>query len=246
MGPVHAVPRGRWGTDGGDFTRPPELGAEHDRKAYVGPSPKLVATSWGVLLRHRQVRAHARIAACTACRGGAARHAVALSSASPAEALEPCVAAWRLEHLANTGDEGFVGREDGDCTALAARENRLHANRRRILARGGLRYRAPRPDRLHATNFGDSTNQPLHNNGRRQPRLRTGAKSMHLLPPSVRLRGLVPAPLRSVFVANALPSALALVFGWLPVPGAGGPVTRSTWTLGRTCVLRDGELCGDD
>ena len=39
--------------------------------------------------------------------------------ASPAGALELRVAAWNLEHLADTNDEGCVGRDDADYTALA-------------------------------------------------------------------------------------------------------------------------------
>ena len=38
---------------------------------------------------------------------------------SPAGALDVRVAAWNLEHLADTNDEGCVGRDDADYTALA-------------------------------------------------------------------------------------------------------------------------------
>ena len=42
-----------------------------------------------------------------------------LACASSAGALELRVAAWNLEHLADTNDEGCVGRDDADYTALA-------------------------------------------------------------------------------------------------------------------------------
>ena len=39
--------------------------------------------------------------------------------ASPAGALELRIAAWNLEHLADTNEEGCVGRDDNDYDALA-------------------------------------------------------------------------------------------------------------------------------
>ena len=50
---------------------------------------------------------------------------LALVLASPAGALEMRVAAWNLEHLADTNDEGCVGRDDNDYDALAERIDAL-------------------------------------------------------------------------------------------------------------------------
>ncbi len=47
---------------------------------------------------------------------------------SPAGALELRVAAWNLEHVADTNGEGCVGREDGDYAALASRIDALGAD----------------------------------------------------------------------------------------------------------------------
>ena len=60
------------------------------------------------------------------CMSMGARSALALSLAvwafvlaSPAGALDVRVAAWNLEHLADTNDEGCVGRDDADYTGLS-------------------------------------------------------------------------------------------------------------------------------
>ena len=49
----------------------------------------------------------------------------ALVVSLPAGALELRVAAWNLEHLAGTNDEGCVGRDDADYIALAERIDAL-------------------------------------------------------------------------------------------------------------------------
>ena len=51
-----------------------------------------------------------------------------LAFASSAGALELRVAAWNLEHLADTNDEGCVGRDDADYTALAERIDSLRVD----------------------------------------------------------------------------------------------------------------------
>ena len=64
----------------------------------------------------------------TRCAWGAALVVLALALAWPAVALELRVAAWNLEHLADTNDEGCVGRDDADYTALAERIDGLGAD----------------------------------------------------------------------------------------------------------------------
>ena len=66
------------------------------------------------------------------CIGKRVRRAVVTSLAvlwfvfaSSAGALDVRVAGWNLEHLADTNDEGCVGREDGDYTVLAERLDAL-------------------------------------------------------------------------------------------------------------------------
>ena len=54
--------------------------------------------------------------------------AATLTFACPSTALELRVAAWNLEHLADSNAEGCVGREDADYSALAERIHALGAD----------------------------------------------------------------------------------------------------------------------
>lgn len=54
--------------------------------------------------------------------------AATLTLACPSTALELRVAAWNLEHLADTNAEGCVGREDAEYHTLAERIDALGAD----------------------------------------------------------------------------------------------------------------------